>query len=316
MSKSYLFTSESVAEGHPDKVADQISDAVLDAILAQDQARARRVRDDGQDRHGIVAGEITTNACDRDRAHRAQAVLDIGYDHSDKSASTAHTCGVLNLHRQAVAGHHQGVDRKNAGRTGRGRPGPDVRLCDERDRRAACPPRSSTRIASSSSRRRSRKNGKLPWLRPDAKSQVTLRYENDKAVAIDAVVLSTQHAPSVKQKDLQEGGDGRDHQARAADEVDPQEHQVPHQPDRQVRDRRSGGRLRPHRPQDHRRHATAAGPATAAARSRARTRRRSIARPRMRRATSRRTSSPRASRIAARCRCRTRSASRIRRRSR
>src|SRR5574339_455254 len=158
MSKSYLFTSESVGEGHPDKMADQVSDAILDAILAQEPKS--RVACETLTKTGLVlvAGEITTNAVIEVEHIVRQVVLDIGYDHSDKGFD-GNTCAVLN---------------------GLGKQSQDIAQAEVR------------------------KNGKLPWLRPDAKSQCTFRYEDNKPVGIDAVVLSTQHSPDISLKDLQE----------------------------------------------------------------------------------------------------------------
>ena len=158
-----------------------------------------------------------------------------------------------------------------------------------------------------------RKDGRLPYLRPDAKSQVTMRYVDGKPHSIDTVVLSSQHAPEMS--------DGKHMKKEFVDAVIEEiikpvlpkewlkETQVPDQPDRPLRHRRAAGRLRPDGQEDHRRHVRRRLPRTAAARSRARTRRRSTAPPPTRRATSPRTSSQRASRASVRSRSRTRSAS-------
>jgi len=166
MSRSFSFTSESVSEGHPDKVADQISDAVLDAILTADPRG--RVACETLVKTGvvIVAGEVTTSAWVDVEALVRKTVLDIGYDTSDMGFDGA-SCGVLNIIGKQSPDIAQGVDRK-----------------DER--------------------KQVRKNGKLSWLRPDAKSQVTLRYENDKPVGLEAVVLSTQHSDDISTKHLRE----------------------------------------------------------------------------------------------------------------
>jgi S-adenosylmethionine synthetase len=199
---SYLFTSESVSEGHPDKVADQISDAVLDAILAQD-TRAR-VACETMVKTGvaIVAGEITTSAWIDLEALTRKVILDIGYDSSDVGFDGA-TCGVLNLIGKQSPDINQGVDRKSPEEQGAGDQGLMFGYAtnETKDMMPAAIYYAHRLVEQQA---KVRKKGKLKWLRPDAKSQVTLRYENDKAVAIDAVVLSTQHDPDVKQKHLVE----------------------------------------------------------------------------------------------------------------
>src|SRR5574337_1605558 len=199
---NYLFTSESVSEGHPDKVADQISDAVLDAIIAQDP-RAR-VACETMVKTGvaIVAGEITTGAWIGLEAITRKVILDIGYDSSDVGFDGA-TCGVINLIGKQSPDINQGVDRKNPEDQGAGDQGLMFGYAtnETKDFMPAAI-YYSHRLVEQQAKIRKRKNSPLPWLRPDAKSQVTLRYENGVATAIDAVVLSTQHDPSIKQKDL------------------------------------------------------------------------------------------------------------------
>jgi len=199
---SYLFTSESVSEGHPDKVADQISDAVLDAILAQD--KRARVACETMVKTGvaIVAGEVTTSAWIDLESLTRKVILDIGYDSSDVGFDGA-TCGVLNLIGKQSPDINQGVDRKNPEEQGAGDQGLMFGYAtnETRDMMPAAIYYSHRLVEQQA---KVRKQGRLPWLRPDAKSQVTLRYENGKAVAIDAVVLSTQHNPDVKQKHLVE----------------------------------------------------------------------------------------------------------------
>ena len=201
---NYLFTSESVSEGHPDKVADQISDAVLDAILAQDP-RAR-VACETMVKTGvaIVAGEITTSAWIDLEGLTRKVILDIGYDSSEVGFDGA-TCGVLNLIGKQSPDINQGVDRKKPEEQGAGDQGLMFGYAtnETKDFMPAAI-YYSHRLVEQQAKVRKKKNSPLPWLRPDAKSQVTLRYENDVAVAIDAVVLSTQHDPGVKQKDLVE----------------------------------------------------------------------------------------------------------------
>ncbi|HEX7915200.1 methionine adenosyltransferase [Rudaea sp.] len=195
-----LFTSESVSEGHPDKVADQISDAVLDAILAQD--KKARVACETLVKTGvaIVAGEITTSAWVDIEALTRKVILDIGYNSSEVGFDGA-TCGVINLIGKQSPDINQGVDRKSPEEQGAGDQGLMFGYAtnETRDYMPAAIYYSHRLVEQQT---KVRKKGKLKWLRPDAKSQVTLRYEDGKAVAIDAVVLSTQHDPSVKQKDL------------------------------------------------------------------------------------------------------------------
>lgn len=197
---NYLFTSESVSEGHPDKIADQISDAVLDAILSKD--KQARVACETMVKTGmvIVAGEITTNAwIDLEDLVR-ETILEIGYNHSDMGFDGA-TCAVLNAIGKQSPDIAQGVDREKDENQGAGDQGLMFGYAtNETETLMPAALEYSHRLV----RRQAqlRKNGTLPWLRPDAKSQVTLRYENNKPVAIDAVVLSTQHSPDINQADL------------------------------------------------------------------------------------------------------------------
>jgi S-adenosylmethionine synthetase len=198
----YLFTSESVSEGHPDKVADQISDAVLDAILAQD--KRARVACETMVKTGvaIVAGEVTTSAWIDLEALTRKVILDIGYNSSEVGFDGA-TCGVLNLIGKQSPDINQGVDRKNPEEQGAGDQGLMFGYATS-ETKTFMPAAIHFSHRLVEQQAKVRKAGKLKWLRPDAKSQVTLRYENGKAVAIDAVVLSTQHDPEVKQKHLVE----------------------------------------------------------------------------------------------------------------
>ncbi|AXI84156.1 methionine adenosyltransferase [Xylella taiwanensis] len=201
---SYLFTSESVSEGHPDKVADQISDAVLDAILVQDP-RAR-VACETMVKTGvaIIAGEITTSAWIDLEALTRKVIVDIGYDSSDVGFDGA-TCGVLNLIGKQSPDINQGVDRKKAEEQGAGDQGLMFGYAtNETDGYMPAAIHISHRLVEQQAKIRKKNNSPLPWLRPDAKSQVTLRYEDGVASAIDAVVLSTQHDPGIKQQDLVE----------------------------------------------------------------------------------------------------------------
>ena len=202
MSSSYLFTSESVSEGHPDKIADQISDAVLDEILTQDPRG--RVACETLIKTGvvIVAGEVTTSAWVDLEALVRRTVLGIGYNHSDMGFDGA-TCGVLNVIGKQSPDIAQGVDRKNERKQGAGDQGLMFGYAsNETDVLMPAPITYAHRLV----QRQAwvRKKGRLEWLRPDAKSQVSLRYEDDKPVAIDAVVLSTQHSPDVSTKRLRE----------------------------------------------------------------------------------------------------------------
>jgi S-adenosylmethionine synthetase len=202
MPNSYLFTSESVSEGHPDKIADQISDAVLDEILTQDPRG--RVACETLIKTGvvIVAGEVTTSAWVDLEALVRRTVLGIGYNHSDMGFDGA-TCGVLNVIGKQSADIAQGVDRKDERKQGAGDQGLMFGYAsNETDVLMPAPITYAHRLVQRQAQMR--KRGKLRWLRPDAKSQVSLRYEDNKPVAIDAVVLSTQHSPEVSTKTLRE----------------------------------------------------------------------------------------------------------------
>ncbi len=205
MATSYLFTSESVSEGHPDKVADQISDAVLDAILAQD--KHARVACETLIKTGvaIVAGEVTTNAwVDLEELVRG-VIKDIGYTSSEVGFDGA-TCGVLNLIGKQSPDINQGVDRKRPEDQGAGDQGLMFGYaCDEAPEFMPAPIYYSHRLVEQQALVRKSKRSPLPWLRPDAKSQVTLRYDKGQVAGLDAVVLSTQHDPGVSQRELREG---------------------------------------------------------------------------------------------------------------
>src|SRR5260370_1314257 len=202
MSRSFSFTSESVSEGHPDKVADQISDAVLDAILTVDPSG--RVACETLVKTGvvIVAGEVTTSAWVDVEALVRKTVLDIGYDTSDMGFDGA-SCGVLNIIGKQSPDIAQGVDRKDERKQGAGDQG--LMFGYATNETDVLMPAAIT-LAHPVVKRQAqvRKNGKLSWLRPDAKSQVTLRYENDKPVGLEAVVLSTQHSDDISTKHLRE----------------------------------------------------------------------------------------------------------------
>ena len=204
MPTNYLFTSESVSEGHPDKMADQISDAVVDAIIAEDPHA--RVACETLTKTGMVllAGEITTSAViDYEKLVR-DTVCAIGYEHSDVGFD-GHTCAVLNALGQQSPDIAMGVDRDVSDRANQGA-GDQGLMFGYASRETDGLMPAPIYYAHLLVRRQAelRKNGALAWLRPDAKSQVTLRYEDGVPVGIDAVVLSTQHAPEVSQSALRE----------------------------------------------------------------------------------------------------------------
>ncbi len=203
MSDTYLFTSESVSEGHPDKISDQISDAVLDAIIEQD--KSARVACETLVKTGmvIVAGEVTTSAWIDLEDLARNTILEIGYDDSAMGFDGA-SCSVLNALGKQSPDIAQGVDRDSEEDQGAGDQGMMFGYaCTETDVLMPAPITFAHRLV----RRQAevRKSGSLPWLRPDAKSQVTFVYTDDKPVAIDAVVLSSQHSPDVSLSDLREG---------------------------------------------------------------------------------------------------------------
>ncbi|GLX85176.1 S-adenosylmethionine synthase [Thalassotalea loyana] len=199
---THLFTSESVSEGHPDKIADQISDAVLDAIIAED--KFARVACETMVKTGvaIISGEITTEAwVDLEKITR-KVITDIGYTSSEVGFD-GDTCGIMNLIGQQSPEIAQGVDRAKPEEQGAGDQGLMFGYAtNETPSLMPAPLYYSHRLVERQAEMR--KQGILPWLRPDAKSQVTFVYEDDKPVAIDAVVLSTQHNPDISQEMLHE----------------------------------------------------------------------------------------------------------------
>jgi S-adenosylmethionine synthetase len=202
MSNGYVFTSESVSEGHPDKIADQISDCVLDAILKEDPTG--RVACETLVKTGvvIVAGEVTTSAwIDLEKLVR-ETVLDIGYNHSDMGFDGA-SCSVINIIGKQSPDIARGVDRSSKKKQGAGDQGLMFGFAtNETDVLMPAPITLAHRLVKRQAE--VRRKGKLPWLRPDAKSQVTLRYENDRPVGIEAVVLSTQHSDDISTSQLRE----------------------------------------------------------------------------------------------------------------
>ncbi|MBU2977725.1 methionine adenosyltransferase [Alteromonas sp. C1M14] len=199
---AHLFTSESVSEGHPDKIADQISDAVLDAILEQDPKA--RVACETYVKTGmvLVGGEITTTAWVDIEELTRETVKEIGYTHSDVGFD-AGSCAVLNAIGKQSPDINQGVDRARAEEQGAGDQGLMFGYAsDETDVLMPAPITYSHRLVQKQAE--VRKSGKLDFLRPDAKSQVTFVYEDNKPVGIDAVVLSTQHDETISTEALRE----------------------------------------------------------------------------------------------------------------
>ena len=202
MSKLSVFTSESVSEGHPDKVADQISDAILDEILKQDPQARVACETLIKTGAAIIAGEITTSAwVDLEDIVR-KTITDIGYNSSDVGFD-GQTCAVMSLIGKQSSDIAQGVDRHTPEEQGAGDQGLMFGYAsNETNVLMPAPITYAHRLVKRQSE--VRKSGELAWLRPDAKSQVTFVYEDGKPVGIDAVVLSTQHNPDISQADLQE----------------------------------------------------------------------------------------------------------------
>ena len=202
MTKQFVFTSESVSEGHPDKIADQISDIVLDHILMQDPKP--RVACEALVKTGmvLVAGEITTSAwIDIENLVRNK-VIEIGYDHSDLGFD-GHSCSVLTAIGKQSADIAMGVDESDSHEQGAGDQGLMFGYaCNETDVLMPAPITYAHRLMQRQALLR--KNKVFQWLRPDAKSQVTFRYEDDKPLCVDTVVLSTQHDPCISLENLRE----------------------------------------------------------------------------------------------------------------
>ncbi len=204
MANDFLFTSESVSEGHPDKVADQISDAILDALLAQDPTS--RVAAETLCNTGLVvlAGEITSRAnVDYIQVAR-DTIKRIGYDNTEYGIDYK-GCAVLVAYDKQSPDIAQGVDRAQDDNLNQGAGDQGLMFgyaCDETPDLMPAPIWYSHRLVQRQSELR--KDGRLPWLRPDAKSQVTFRYVDGKPTEIDTVVLSTQHAPEISQETIRE----------------------------------------------------------------------------------------------------------------
>jgi S-adenosylmethionine synthetase len=200
---SYLFTSESVSEGHPDKIADQISDAVLDAILTQDKRSRVAAETLVKDNLVVLAGEITTGAQVNFDEVARKTIKRIGY--TDPAIGfDASTCTVLVVYGKQSQDIARGVDEsKDHLEQGAGDQGLMFGFaCDETPQLMPLPIFLSHRLVERQAE--VRRDGRLPWLRPDAKSQVTIRYTDGKPDSIDTVVLSTQHAPGMKHEQIKE----------------------------------------------------------------------------------------------------------------
>ncbi len=204
MSNEYLFTSESVSEGHPDKVADQISDAILDAILAQDPTA--RVAAETLCNTGLVvlAGEITTHANVDYIGVARDTIKRIGYDNTDFGIDYR-GCAVMVCYDKQSPDIAQGVDEGKGLDLDQGAGDQGLMFgyaCDETPDLMPAAIYYAHRLVERQSQLR--KDGRLPWLRPDAKSQVTLRYVDGRPVGVDTVVLSTQHSPEIQHKAIEE----------------------------------------------------------------------------------------------------------------
>jgi S-adenosylmethionine synthetase len=200
MNKNSVFTSESVSEGHPDKMADQISDAILDAILKDDKDARVAVETLVKTGMVVIAGEVTTSTYIELEDVVRKVVLDIGYDSSDVGFDGA-SCAVLNAIGKQSPDIAMGVDEGDSKEQGAGDQGLMFGYAtNETSVLMPAPIYYSHLLVQKQAELR--KNGVLPWLRPDAKSQVTLRYDNGKPVGIDAVVLSTQHDEDISQADI------------------------------------------------------------------------------------------------------------------
>jgi S-adenosylmethionine synthetase len=198
----HLFTSESVSEGHPDKVSDQISDAVLDAIISQDPNSRVAAETLVKDNLIVLAGEITTGARVNYNEVARRTVKRIGYDDPMIGFDT-HTCTVIVAYGEQSRNIAQGVDREVDMDQGAGDQGLMFGYaCDETPSLMPVAIYLSHRLVERQAELR--RDGRLPWLRPDAKSQVTIKYVNDKPDAIDTVVLSTQHVPGMQHKAIEE----------------------------------------------------------------------------------------------------------------
>jgi S-adenosylmethionine synthetase len=200
--RDHVFTSESVSEGHPDKMADQISDAILDAALAVDPKSRVACETLVKTGYIMLAGEITCGGVIPYAELARKAVLDIGFDSSAKGFDGA-TCGLLIAVEQQSPDINQGVDRRAPEEQGAGDQGMMFGFaCDETTELMPAPIMYSHRLVQHLAH--VRKSGALTWLRPDSKSQVTARYSEGRMVGIDTVVISTQHDDDVTQEAIRE----------------------------------------------------------------------------------------------------------------
>jgi len=202
MAKNFLFTSESVSEGHPDKVADQVSDSIVDALIGQDPKSRIACETMVNTGMAVIAGEVTSTATVDFPEIVRETIREIGYTHSDIGYDADTIAVIISLDKQSMD-IAMGVDEGDEKEQGAGDQGMMFGFaCNETN--SLMP--AAIEYAHQLVRKQSevRKSGKLDWLRPDAKSQVTLRYEDDKPVGVEAVVLSTQHSPEISLDDLRE----------------------------------------------------------------------------------------------------------------
>ena len=269
---NWTFTSESVTEGHPDKMADQISDSILDAILEQDPLS--RVACETMVTTGlcIVAGEITTPPTSTSRRIARQTISDIGYDR-ESFGYDGNTCGVMVAIDEQSPDIAQGVDDSEEVRSGHGRrgrparqagcrrPGDDVRLRGATRPTCSCRSRSTWPIAWPSAWPRSARPGTFPTCAPTARPRSPSSTRTTSRSRLKTVLISTQHNDGVD-RDTEIRPDLIEHVIRPIipEQFADDDYEVLRQPDRHVRDRRPGRRLRPHRSQDHRRHLRRHGP--------------------------------------------------------
>ncbi len=244
---SHLFTSESVTEGHPDKVADQISDAVLDAVLRQDPTGRVACETLVTTGMTLLAGEITTHAYVDFAAVARRVIREIGYTRSEYGFDSQ-TCAVLSAIDPQSPDIAQGVDTGGAGDQGlmfgfACRETPELMPLP-----IALAHRLTRRLAAA------RRSGEVAWLRPDGKSQVTVEYEGNRPVRVHTVVISTQHDPAVSHEEIKRTVIEKIIRTEIPAELLDERTDLPHQSHGPLRGRRSPGRLRPDRAQDHRRH--------------------------------------------------------------
>jgi len=200
MANSFVFTSESVSEGHPDKVCDQVSDAVLDVLIKDDPGSRVACETLVKNNLVMVAGEITSETRLEVEKLVRDTVLEIGYD-DDELGFNGHSCEIENRLTEQSPDIAQGVDRATDEEQGAGDQGLMFGYAsNETEELMPAPIVYAHRLVQRQAE--VRKSGELGWLRPDAKSQVTFRYENDRPTAVEAIVLSTQHDPEISQEDL------------------------------------------------------------------------------------------------------------------